>query len=195
MKRIAFTAMLLGVFAVAAMADIARPDNKPKKQTSVDTTLRIKLDRDAKEARLIVPKSQLKALRAAIDEADGGPAEVAGVTAVSRAQTIAGGLFLSLAFVFGGVWLIRARGTRGESGKVAIGLAAVALLCSGTMLVWANMGPPAEARSITGKMFSQAVHIYKFGYGKVKLETTDESSDQILLIVPDPPDATPTPAE
>ena len=194
MKRIAVTVMLLGVLAAAAMADIARPDNKPKKQTPVDTTLRIKLDREATEARLIVPKSQLKALRAAIDEADGGPAEVASV-GVSRVQTIAGGLFLSLAFVFGGVWLIRTRGTSGESGKVAVGVAAIALLCSGATLVWANMGPPAEARSITGKMFSQAVHIYKFGYGKVKLETTDENSDQILLIVPDPPDATPTPAE
>ena len=195
MKRIPVTVMLLGMFAVAAMADIARPDAKPKKQTSVDTTLRIKLDQSAKEARLIVPKSQLKALRAAIDEADGGPAELASVGGVSRVQTIAGGLFLSLAFVFGGVWLIRARATGGESGKVAVGVATVALLCSGATLVWANMGPPAEARSITGKMFSQAVHIYKFGYGKVKLETTDENSDQILLIVPDPPDATPTPAE
>ena len=195
MKRIAVTVMLLGVLAAAAMADIARPVNKPKKQTSVDTTLRIKLDREAKEARLIVPKSQLKALRAAIDEADSGPAEVASVGGVSRVQTIAGGLFLSLAFVFGGVWLIRTRGAGGESGKVAVGVAAIALLCSGATLVWANMGPPAEARSITGKMFSQAVHIYKFGYGKVKLETTDENSDQILLIVPDPPDATPTPAE
>ena len=195
MKRIAAGLLLLGLFAAVAMADIARPDNKPKKQTSVDATLRIRLDREAKEARLIVPKSQLKALRAAIDEADGRPAEVASVGGVSRVQTIMGGLFLSLGFVFGGVWLIRSRGTSGESGKIAIGLAAVVLICSGTMLAWANAGPPAEARSITGKMFSQAVHIYNFGYGKVKLETTDEDSDQILLIVPDTPDAKPTPAE
>src|SRR5690349_18093051 len=126
MKRFAVIALLFGVFAAAAMADIALPDNKSKKRTSVDTTLLIKLDKNAKEARLIVPKSQLKALRAAIDEADGGPAQMASIGGISRAQTIAGGLFLSLAFVFGGVWVIRTRGEGGESGKAAIGLAAIA---------------------------------------------------------------------
>jgi hypothetical protein len=48
---------------------------------------------------------------------------------------------------------------------------------------------PAEARSITSKMFSQSVHIYKFGYGRVKLEAKPESGgDRIELIVPDPKD-------
>jgi len=191
MKRIAALLTLLGLFAAAAMADIARPDNKPKRDISVDTSLRIRLDKDAKEARLIVPKSKLKELRAAVDEADDAAPQTASIGGVSRVQTIAGGFFLSMAMIFGGVWLIRSKKAGNESGKVMIGLAVTAAFCSGSMLVWANAGPPAEARSITGKMFSQAVHIYKFGYGKIKLETTDDDGD-VQLIVPDPPETTKT---
>ena len=54
--------------------------------------------------------------------------------------------------------------------------------------VYGNAGPPPEARSITGKMFSQAVHWYNFGSGKIKLETTDEDLNEIILIVPNPKD-------
>jgi hypothetical protein len=53
-------------------------------------------------------------------------------------------------------------------------------------IAFANVGAPVEARSITGKMFSDAVHQYKYGYGKIKLETSD-TGDNIQLIVPDPP--------
>ena len=53
--------------------------------------------------------------------------------------------------------------------------------------MFANAGPPPEARSITGKMFTPAVHLYKFGYGKVKVETSDDDRDEIELIVPDAP--------
>jgi len=130
-------------------------------------------------------------LRAAVDEADDAAPQTASIGGVSRVQTIAGGFFLSMAMIFGGVWLIRSKKAGNESGKVIIGLAVTAAFCSGSMLVWANAGPPAEARSITGKMFSQAVHIYKFGYGKIKLETTDDDGD-VQLIVPDPPETTKT---
>ena len=59
-------------------------------------------------------------------------------------------------------------------------------LGSAATLVYANAGPPQEARSITGKMFSQSVHIYKFGSGKIRLEAANTS--QVELIVPDPSD-------
>jgi len=60
--------------------------------------------------------------------------------------------------------------------------------------VLANAGPPPEARSITGKMFTQAVHIYGFGSGQIKLEVTNEDRQYIDLIVPDPK-TSPSPEE
>jgi hypothetical protein len=94
-----------------------------------------------------------------------------------------------MAIVFGGVWFTR---SGGMTSKIA---AIVALLmASGAVatLVYANAGPPPEARSINGKMFTPAVHMYGFGSGKVKLETSDEVG-VVTLIVPDP--ETPKPGE
>jgi hypothetical protein len=93
------------------------------------------------------------------------------------------GLLLSLAFVFGGIWLTRSNfGSRTVKGAVA-GAATFAIL-SGATFCLANAGPPDEARSITGKMFSQAVHVYGFGWGQVRLEIGN--GDRVQLIVPNP---------
>jgi len=45
------------------------------------------------------------------------------------------------------------------------------------------MGPPPEARSITGKIFTPGVHMYKQASGKIRVEASD--NDWIELIVPD----------
>mgnify|MGYP006315926195 FL=1 len=58
--------------------------------------------------------------------------------------------------------------------------------------VYANIGPPPEARTINGQIFSQPVHMYKQASGKIKVETMTESKrDVIELIVPDPKTSTP----
>jgi hypothetical protein len=193
MKRFAFVLSLSLLFAASAFADIPKPE-KPKAGPSIDTNLDIRLVKDAKEARLIIPWSQLNQLRAALDGLDSS-ADIASATKRSplAIQTIVGGAFLSLAFVFGGLWFVRSRKPGGEQGKVVVALVIGIAFCSGAVLVWANAGPPSEARSISGKMFAQGVHMYGFGYGHVKLEVSD--SDRLQLIVPDPPDAKPTPAE
>jgi hypothetical protein len=96
------------------------------------------------------------------------------------------GLFLSLAIVFGGVWFMRTGKANSTTNKGVI--AAVLLSCvASATFVFANAGPPAEARSITGKIFSPAMHMYGFGWGKIKVETTEDDSDRITLIVPNPP--------
>jgi hypothetical protein len=142
--------------------------------------LDIRLRRDAKEARLILSRDQLKQLRAELDQIDGGATDTAsaGITGI---QTIAGGLFLSLAMVFAGVWFVR-------SGRMTKPVATGMILLAGGALatmVYANAGPPPEARSITGKMFAQGMHYYKFGGGAIKLEVSAEE-DNPVLIVPDP---------
>lgn len=188
MYRKLFVPVIVLMFTVSTFADIARPERTPKppkKPAAVDTYLSIKLDRDAKEARLIVPRSQLKALRAELESIDGDA--VTASTSISRTQTIVSGLFISLAIVFGGIWFAR-------SGKLSSKTAAItAVAFAGGALatiVYGNAGPPAEARSITGKMFSPALHIYKFGSGKIKLEVSD-TEDRVELIVPDPEEKKP----
>ena len=188
-RTIHAAAMLL--LAIAAYADIPRPDRTPtkaNKTAAVDTYLSIQLDRDAKEARLIIPRSQLKALRAELDALDTGPnvtASVISADSTSRLQMIVSGVLLSLAVAFGGIWFAR---QEKSSAKVSRSAAAAMVIFAGGALatiVYGNAGPPAEAREITGKMFSPALHVYKFGGGKIKLEVSDTET-QPKLIVPDP---------
>ena len=189
MKRIFSLCALLACFSIAAFADVRLPDTPkptpPKEKKTIDTNFRINIQKDAKEARLLIPKDQIKQLRAQLDELDGGSSNTAFLS-FSRTQTIVSGLFLSLAFVFGGVWFARSRKSNLKPDKAVIAGAVLFFCGAFATLVFANAGPPPEARSITGKMFAPAVHIYKMGWGRVKVETSDD--DEIELIVPDVPD-------
>lgn len=192
MKRsICLTVMiLLGV--AAAFGDIPRPQPektpKPSSKKSIDTMMTFRLVEDAKEAKLIIPRSQVKELRAALDDMDSDGDSTAAVGSFSRTQTIVSGSFLSLALVFGGMWFVRSGKAGGKGGKSLVVLAVVAGVVSAATLVYANAGPPPEARSITGKMFSQALHYYNFGSGRVKLEVSDDQPGGVVLIVPNPKD-------
>ena len=190
MLRRMILAVAILLLVSTAYADIPRPDRTPtqtKKTAAVDTYLSIQLDRDAREARLIIPRSQLKALRAELDALDAGSdatAALISADSTTRLQIIVSGVLLSLAVAFGGIWFAR----RGKSSaKVSRSTAAaMAIFASGALatIVYGNAGPPAEAREITGKMFSPALHVYKFGGGKIKLEVSDTET-QPKLIVPD----------
>ncbi len=200
MKRI-ICLMTLGLLAAsAAFADIARPDptKTPKPVKGVSTTMRINLDRDATEAKLIIPKSQLKQLRAELEQLDDESDNTASVTppsSFSRTQTIVSGAFLSLALVFGGMWFVRSGKASTRSGKTLVILAVLAGTGATASFVYANVGPPPEVRTISGRLFSQSVHRYKFASGQVKVEAS-ATGDQILFIVPDPqPAATPSSEE
>ena len=190
MLRRMILAVAILLLVSTAYADIPRPDRTPtqtKKTAAVDTYLSIQLDRDAREARLIIPRSQLKALRAELDALDAGSdatAALISADSTTRLQIIVSGVLLSLAVAFGGIWFAR----QGKSSaKVSRSTAAaMAIFASGALatIVYGNAGPPAEAREITGKMFSPALHVYKFGGGKIKLEVSDTET-QPKLIVPD----------
>ncbi len=198
MNRTLSLTLLICAFSLAAFADIARPDKspnrveKPKAVKQIETVLQISLDRDAKEARLLIPKKYAKELRAALDEMESGEdsnAAVAENTAgsFSRTQTIVSGLFLSLALVFGGMWFVRSGKAATKPGKALIVFAIVAGAGSAATYVYANAGPPPSPRSITGKIFSKSVNDYGYASGKIKLEVSDEAGDNNLrLIVPNP---------
>ncbi len=191
MKQIICLMTLVLLASMTAFADIARPEKtpKPKAAKSIETGMNIRLDPDAKEARLIIPKSQIKQLRAELEKLDDGTDNTAAVTtsgSFSRTQTIVSGAFLSLALVFGGMWFVRSGKAATKTGKTLVILAILASVGSAATFVYANAGPPPEARSITGKMFVPAVHMYNGGWGTVRLEAGDKT--QIELIVPDPQD-------
>ena len=184
MKRVILLVVVISAAVSTGVANIANPD-LPGKRKSIDTTLFISLDRKAGHARLIIPRSQIKQLRAELEQLDGGADDTATAgSAVSRTQTIVSGGLLSLAFVFGGMWFVRS-GAQNSKGVVAA--AVILTVGSVATFVYGNAGPPPEARSINGKMFSDAVHMYKQGSGRIKLEVSD-TVDNPELIVPDPKD-------
>lgn len=192
MRRTLMLAAAMLSLGSFAFADIARPDRTPQrtpKPKGVMTQMDIKLDSDATEARLIIPKSQISQLRAQLEQMD-DDGNTAAVSGFSRTQTIVSGAFLSLALVFGGMWFVRSGKASSPLAKAAVIAAVVGAISFTATLVYANVGPPAEARQITGKMFSQGVHMYGFGWGEVRLEASS-TEKRIQLIVPDPKDPKP----
>ena len=170
--------LLVLLTATVGFANIANPD-LPGKKKSIDTSLSIRLDRDATEARLIIPRSQLKQLRAELEQLD-EESDSTSAGSLTNAQTIVSGGLLSLGFLFGGMWMFK-------SGRSKAVVAAVVLIAISSVatLVYANAGPPPAARSISGQMFSPSVHAYKSAWGKIKLEVSDTARSP-ELIVPDP---------
>src|SRR5215203_5055976 len=100
LKRTALAAFILSL-ATAAYADVPKPDRtttNTKKAAAVETYLSIQLDRGADEARLIIPRSQLKTLRAELDAMDAGTDATAALISSdsgSRLQIIVSGVLLS----------------------------------------------------------------------------------------------------
>lgn len=189
MKKLSSSILLIAVFALVAFADVRMPDNTPtptkqRQAKAINTELHISIDRNAKEARLRIPKSQVKQLRAELDQMEDSDATAASVS-FSKTQTVVSGLFLSLAFVFGGVWFVRSR-NKGETKANKTLVAGAGLFLTGAMatIAFANIGPPPEVRSITGKIFTESVHRYKQASGRINLEISDEI-DEIELIVPE----------
>lgn len=194
MKKFFVLFALFALLAINAFADIRLPD-APKKSKTVDSQMTIKMSPNDKEARLIISKNQLKELRAQLDAIDNENPTAATFSSMNftRMQTIVSGLFLSLALVFGGVWIARSKKFGAKTGKVIAASAILFLASAFAAAVFANVGPPPEARSITSKLFNQQLFTpYRFAGGKIKLEITNEDRpiELIVPLVPDEPKTT-----
>lgn len=186
MKKIMIAAIFALALSVTAVADIARPDVKPKpvpKPKGAEADMVIRIDSGASEAKLVVPKTHLKKLRAELEALDQGNEDntAEAGTSIQRIQTIVGGIFLSLAFVFGGFWIVKRNG----KGAAAAGTIAVMLTAGAAVsLVYANVGPPPSARKMTSKIFDpNVIRPYNFISGKIRVEVGN--TDTFELIVPD----------
>jgi hypothetical protein len=184
MKKILSLCLTLGLLSIAVDANEPPPNPtpKPKANKSIETNLRVEIRRDAKEAKLLIPKNQLKQLRAELEGLDDPDDTFA--FSISKTQTVISGMFVSLAFVFGGVWLMRSRKIETKASKILVIGSVLFLSGAVVTMVYANAGPPPEARSLTNKFFSPGVNIYKFGSGKIKLEVSSDEKSPVL-IVPD----------
>jgi hypothetical protein len=163
-----------------------KPEEQVPKEKKELERLVIRVDADAKEAKLIIPTSILRSLQSDSDKSSFvSPRNVIdGQPILGRIGTIVGGMLLALSILFGGLWLMRNR--KMSANNLAAIFVIVSLSGIGTTsLVFANSAPPPEeARSLTGKIFSKAVHSHKFASGELRVETSDKG-DSILLIVPD----------
>ncbi|MEO8650172.1 MAG: hypothetical protein ABI539_13485, partial [Acidobacteriota bacterium] len=159
MQRLLQTCIVILVCVAIGAADAPNPEKRKKAEGKfVDTNLAIRIDKGTKKARLIIPASQLKQLRAELDDVV-DPPNTAGIFGTSG--TVFGGLLLSLAVVTGGLWF--GRRSRPISSGFSKAVLLFGIFASGIFAaaVYANIGPPPEARSITGRIFSPAVHSYK----------------------------------
>ena len=178
---LALAALLLAA-TVSASADVAPPDKakiKPPKATPFTAPMMIDPNSKTGEAKLLIPRSVLEQMRAGLDGDDSHSAAFAYFN-TGGAQTLMAGVFLSLAFAFGGVWLVRSRGQR-RLGPAALCVAALALCGAAATAAYANAGPPPVARSLTSKILIQDAMWYGV-YGDVKVEVVD--GDQIRLVLP-----------
>ncbi|HEX8180680.1 MAG TPA: hypothetical protein VF525_14120 [Pyrinomonadaceae bacterium] len=185
LKIFALAALLLTAL-VPARADVPRPrdEPKPQREAHISTPMRIEPNPRAKEARLLIPRAVWEQMRAGLA---GNDAQSAATTArgftLGAAQTAMAGLFLSLAFAFGGVWFVRARRPTNKLTSAALGVALLAVAGGATAsIVYANAGPPPVARSLTSKILTPEAIPYGV-YGQVKVELV-EGGDFITLVLP-----------
>ncbi|HQU82887.1 MAG TPA: hypothetical protein PKY59_07170 [Pyrinomonadaceae bacterium] len=183
MKKIIGLMILTALFAVAAFADIRLPDEPKRTPTPAATPqmgekeaqMIIQISNEVTEPTLVISKNLIGQM----------PAAESAKLGIGSTQTIVGGLFLSLAFVFGGVLLARGKG---NMPKAAIGIFAVAILGFAGSVVSANIAPPRNV-PLNKNLFSKEMQGYAMSRGMVKFKVVDNSygSDIRLLIPPDAP--------
>ena len=155
MKSILFicslTLLLLTTTPVAE-ADLARPKPSPSENESrvlMSTVLHIIPDPTINDARLQLSPSELKSLRAALDNAAGNTTVAASIGS-SSTRTIIAGLLLFASISVAGVWLARARSRNGETNraqKVVVAIViSVATLGAAAVITQGNAGPPGYYR-------------------------------------------------
>ncbi|HEV7843369.1 MAG TPA: hypothetical protein VGO69_06710 [Pyrinomonadaceae bacterium] len=184
--RAALAGLVLLATTTLAFADIANPDNRNRSSNSdLKIQMQIATDDKAKEAKLVIPRAIWQQMRAQLD----GNNSPSAATSAARffnmtgAQTVMSGIFLSLAFAFGGVWLVRSRKGAERTAR-AVALCVALLLVGGVTagVAYANAGPPPVARSLTSKILIPELQWWG-AYGEVKIEIVEEGNE-IKLILP-----------
>ncbi len=180
MKKLFCLCLLLSIFSIAAFADIARPKELRPTPTptpkAIDSEMFITLSDEVTEPTLHIKKSALTKFTA-----DFGGVEITPSAGISATQNIVGGVFLSLAMVFGGVWFVRGKKTLSKPIVAAIVIFTFGF--AGTM-IYANIAPP-KTIPISRSIFSNGLQGYVSASGKIKVKIVDnESGEDFMFFVP-----------
>lgn len=194
MKYFTLVVLFVAGFQPLAYAyDIPAPGPKPQPPTTEADSqehatenhkglkrLVISIDRyTSTEARLVIPASIIRSLQGDIDKSSFfSPSSFnEGQPILPRVGTVFGGVLMALSFLLGGLWLIRNR--KLSAPNFAAIFVILSLSGIGTAsLVYANAGPPPEARSLTSKILR-----YGSASGELRIETTKDR-EFIELILP-----------
>jgi hypothetical protein len=190
--QLAFGLLLaIGFAAASVRADIAPPrDLTPYKMTppstngtpsttggsSGSTQFVIEQRSDIDVVRLQIPRSVLQNMQ----KYQGGAPPAAGMTP-EKLRTVFAGVFLSCAFAFGGVWVLRKRKS-GPARAAAMLMIALAMAGTATTVTWANAGPPGRVIFPPGTL-PKALKNDPQLTGTVVYEVV-EDGDQIRLLIP-----------
>lgn len=176
-----FLLTLLLIFSAATviLADIRVP-NKQKPTPSPTATpansskneLQI-MTANVDEATLVIPQSFINNLQKSAADSSASPNSFA-VT-----STVVSGIFLSLAFVFGGVFLFK-----NNSAKAAVSLILLGIISTSATIIYANTPPPPRnVKIIDESFFTDKIKITYYGViGPVKIVVSE--SEHFRLLVP-----------
>ena len=186
MKNITGILLILLIFTLAAFADI-KPPIRPAPTSTVapaatEAKMAISVSGFETEATLVIHKSMVEKINAALKAKGEDKLITSAGAGIASTQTIVGGLFLSLALVFGGVWLARAKG---PISKPALGIVVFAIFGMGATLVIGNVPPPKRI-PLTSAIIDDKVLGRYVAAGKVKILIPhyESEKDDILLVLP-----------
>jgi hypothetical protein len=177
MRRIFSLLTLTILLSMAAFADIRVPDKTTPTPTpelrrvEKNAEMLIQISSEVTEPTLIINKDLFGKYTAATSENTS--------IGINSIQTIVGGLFLSLAFVFGGVWLARGKV---KMTKAAISICVAMVLGFGGVIAYANIPPPLP---INKNLFKNLqITPFSRSEGTVKVILSDEDDPEIRFIIP-----------
>jgi len=175
MNRILVLTTLMLLLAITGFADVRIPDKLKPTPTPTprivekEAEMSIEISSEVTEPTLIINKDLFRKYTA----------ENAGL-GIGSTQTIVGGLFLSLAFIFGGIWLSRGKV---KMPKAAIGISVTLVLGFGGIITYANIPPPLPLNKNLFKNLQ--VTLFSKAQGTVKVRLSDEDDPEIRLMIPD----------
>ena len=190
MKKIFVLFATCLLFSGIAFADIPAPIKptptaQPKEIVKKGDML-IGLSYSVDEPTLVISPEMFEKLRAEVENNRGGGGSSVAVVSGSdfnRTQTIVSGLFISLAFVFGGVWLVK---NRGKVSKTGVAIVVFAILGMATTLVTANIRAPRNV-GLSQAILSNEMRVDNaYAQGKIKIVVGEVRSRQdIELLLPE----------
>jgi hypothetical protein len=156
---------MLFVFGAVApvWGNLPPPPRQAPLAKAKDAKIVLVIDERVTAPRLVIPKSLMGEKKK---------------SAMLETPTIVAGLALTLAFVSGGVWLVR----RGKARAVAAAVLAPAALTFGAATLWADIAkppPPAPPQGVITWTLPASV---SFKDEKIQIEFVDKGDDINLLV-------------